>query len=82
MSRVIITHPKTGEAYSVEAADFRRHKHADGRTYEDKGFKITANEDGSPYEPPAPRAARSAKGAAEAMAEVKDAGEAVKEEAE
>lgn len=42
---VIIEHNKTGEQYGVSVADFKKH-------YEEQGFKIVSNEDGSPYEDP------------------------------
>lgn len=43
---VIIESSKTGEQYGVSVADFKKH-------YEEQGFKIVSNEDGSPYEAPA-----------------------------
>jgi hypothetical protein len=43
---VIIESTKTGEQYGVSVADFKKH-------YEEQGFKIVSNEDGSPYEEPA-----------------------------
>ena len=42
---VIIESRKTGEQYGVSVADFKKH-------YEEQGFKIVSNEDGSPYEDP------------------------------
>ena len=43
---VIIESSKTGEQYGVSVADFKKH-------YEEQGFKIVSNEDGSKYEDPA-----------------------------
>ena len=43
---VIIESRRTGEQYGVSVADFKKH-------YEEQGFKIVSNEDGSPYEDPA-----------------------------
>lgn len=42
---VIIESSKTGEQYGVSVADFKKH-------YEEQGFKIVSNEDGSKYEEP------------------------------
>lgn len=65
MPEVIITHPKTGESYGIQSGDFRRGKHyrtPDGEmvTYEEAGFKIVSQMDGSPYEPPATASERKA----------------------
>jgi hypothetical protein len=46
--RVIIRH-SDGREYAVLPADYERGKDGDY-----KGFKITSNEDGTPYEPAAP----------------------------
>lgn len=65
MPEVIITHPKTGESYGIQSADFRRGKHyrdpksGDMQTYEEAGFRIVSLAEGQPYEgplndPPAP----------------------------
>lgn len=43
---VIIEQARTGIQYGVSVADFKKH-------YEEQGFKIVSNEDGSPYEDPA-----------------------------
>lgn len=43
---VIIESSKTGEQYAVSPADFRKH-------YEEQGFKIVSNEDGTAFEEPA-----------------------------
>lgn len=50
-SLLIIEHPRTGERYAVRAADFRK-------SYAERGFKPVRYEDGSAYEPPAPKAER------------------------
>lgn len=42
---VIIESRRTGEQYGVSVADFKKH-------YEEQGFKIVSNEDGSPYKEP------------------------------
>ena len=42
---VVIESTKTGEQYAVSVADFKKH-------YEEQGFKIVSNEDGSKYEAP------------------------------
>ena len=44
--RVVVESRTTGEQYGVTVADFKKH-------YEEQGFKIVSNEDGSPYEAPA-----------------------------
>ena len=59
--KVLIRHPKTGHEYQIEAASFRRRKafaEPDGslKTYADAGFRIVSYADGSPYQPPAPKA--------------------------
>jgi hypothetical protein len=57
-TNVQIEHPRTGERYEVALADFRRTKayrdpkSGDLVTYEDAGFKIVANADGTAYEEP------------------------------
>ena len=48
---VIIESRKTGEQYGVSVGDFKKH-------YEEQGFKIVSNEDGSPYEEPATTTAK------------------------
>jgi hypothetical protein len=66
--QVIIRHPKTGQEYGIDSADFRRGKHyqsqPDGemQTYAEAGFRIVSLADGQPYdgplnEPPAERKA-------------------------
>lgn len=55
MAQVQIAH-KDGRAYEVSEANFHRAKVEDGKTYEELGFKIVANADGSPYEPPQSKA--------------------------
>jgi len=62
VAEVIIRHPKTGQEYGIQLADFRRRKafaEDDGtvKTYEEAGFRIVSYADGSPYEPPAERKA-------------------------
>jgi hypothetical protein len=57
MPEVIIRHPKTGQEYGIDSADFRRGKHfqkLDGTrvTYEEAGFRIVSQADGSPYTGP------------------------------
>ncbi len=59
MAQVRITH-RDGREYEVSVADFRRAKVQDGKSYEELGFLIVANADGSPYEAPAPQAADKA----------------------
>jgi len=54
MAQVRIAH-KDGREYEVSVADYHRAKVDGDKTYEDQGFKIVANADGSPYEAPAPR---------------------------
>jgi hypothetical protein len=49
MAQVQIAH-KDGRVYEVSVADFHRAKVEGGKTYEELGFKIVANGDGSPYE--------------------------------
>ncbi len=51
---VIIESSKTGEQYAVTPADFRKH-------YEEQGFRIVSNEDGTKYEAPATKAAEPKK---------------------
>jgi hypothetical protein len=59
---VIIRNDKNGLEYEIASGDFRRGKYYldpdDGEmhTYEEAGFRIVSLADGSPYEPPAPRA--------------------------
>ena len=65
MPAVVIRHPRTGEEYGIDSADFRRGKHyqqANGErlTYADAGFRIVSLADGQPYagplnDPPAER---------------------------
>lgn len=69
MPEVIIRHPRTGEEYGIDSADFRRGKHyhrvvdgqvQPGQSYADAGFRIVSLADGQPYtgplnEPPAER---------------------------
>lgn len=54
---VIIRHPRTEEEYAIQSGDFRRGKHyrnKDGEleTYEDAGFRIVMNGDGTEYHEP------------------------------
>lgn len=66
MPQVLIRHPKTGEEYEIDSADFRRrklHLSTDGEleSYAEAGFRVVSMPDGSPYEgplndPPADRA--------------------------
>lgn len=62
MAKVLIRHPKSGEEYQVELADFRKRKlyqkapDADLQTYEAAGFEVVSYADGAVYEPPAPKA--------------------------
>lgn len=53
--RVIIEH-KDGKQYSVEPSAFHK-------LYEQDGYKIVRNEDGTPYEAPTPKAAKADKAA-------------------
>ena len=58
MAEVIIEHPKTGESYAIQQSDFRRGKHyrttkGDMATYEEAGFRIISNGDGTEYHEPA-----------------------------
>lgn len=60
MAEVIIEHPRTGESYAIQTADFRRGKHyrtakGDMATYEEAGFRIVSNGDGTEYHAPAER---------------------------
>ena len=60
MAEVIIEHPRTGESYAIQTADFRRGKHyrnnkGEMETYADAGFRIVSNGDGTEYHPPAER---------------------------
>jgi hypothetical protein len=48
MASMLIIEHKDGRSYAVSAADFRK-------LYEPEGFKAVRYEDGSDYEPPAPR---------------------------
>lgn len=67
MPEVIIRHPRTGEEYGIDSADFRRGKHyrrpgQPDRTFADAGFRIVSLADGQPYtgplnDPPAERKA-------------------------
>lgn len=67
MAQVQIAH-KDGRVYEVSESDFHRAKVEDGKTYEELGFRIVANADGSPYEPPQAKAAPADKGAAKGEA--------------
>lgn len=54
---VIVRHPRSGQEYGIQAADFRRGKHyrqVDGTmvSYADAGFRIVSLGDGQPYEGP------------------------------
>lgn len=66
MAEVIIEHPKTGESYAVQMADFRRGKHyrnpktGEMETYADAGFRVVSYGDGSEYHEPAERHAPAA----------------------
>ena len=59
MAEVIIRH-RDGRELGVSEADYHRKKIEGDKTYEDMGFKIVANADGSPSEAPAPKAAEKA----------------------
>jgi hypothetical protein len=61
MAQVRIAH-KDGREYEVSESDFRRAKVEGDKTYQDLGFRIVANADGSPYEAPAERSDSKAKG--------------------
>lgn len=55
MKIVEIEH-KDGRRFRVTESDFKRQKiDAAGNTYADLGFRIVANADGSPYQPPESR---------------------------
>jgi hypothetical protein len=61
MPKIIIRHPRTGHEVGIEAADFRRRKLAQDKngkpvTYEEAGYRIVSQMDGSPYQQPAPKA--------------------------
>jgi hypothetical protein len=56
MAQVVIRH-RDGREFEVSESDFRRAKVEQGKTYDELGFKIVRNADGSEYEAPAPRAA-------------------------
>lgn len=64
MAEVIIEHAD-GRQYAIQSANFRRGKHyrdpASGQasTFEEAGFRIVSNADGSPYEAPAPRGSKA-----------------------
>lgn len=58
---VIVEHAD-GRRYGVNMAAFHR-------IYEQEGFKIASNEDGSRYEPPAPKAKKDTDGKGEASHE-------------
>lgn len=73
MAEVIIRHPRSGEEYGIDSADFRSGKHyqqPDGErvSYVDAGFRVVSNIDGTEYRGPLTesRAARSAPAAAPA----------------
>lgn len=57
MPEVIIRHPRSGEEYGIDSADFRRGHHyqkSDGSrvSYADAGFRIVSLADGQPYTGP------------------------------
>lgn len=53
MASLLVIEHRDGRQYAVSAADFRK-------IYEPEGFKAVAYEDGSPYEPPAPKGEKAA----------------------
>lgn len=63
MAQVRIQH-RDGREYEVSESNFHRAKVEDGKTYEELGFRIVANADGSPYEAPQAKASAADKGAA------------------
>lgn len=54
---VIIRHPRNGQEYGIQSADFKRGKHyLDDKghyvTFEEAGFRIVSLANGQPYEQP------------------------------
>lgn len=58
MADMLIIENKAGEQYAVTAGDYRNKKIADGKTYEELGFKPVRHESGAEYSytPPAAKA--------------------------
>lgn len=65
MAKLVNIEHRDGRRYQVSVGDFHRKRIADGKTYDDLGFKIVSYDDGSEYVPPekveAARVAEAAK---------------------